>query len=74
MSTPTLTALEGKIVQHLRGNPWLTAFEVGRAIGHAMGGVRNALVRMQAAGHVESRERPRHDGDPRPRVEWRVPC
>jgi hypothetical protein len=57
---------------HLGAHPWLTAYEVGRATGQSMGGVRDALTRMEAAGTAVRREVPRTPSDSRPRVEWRV--
>jgi hypothetical protein len=67
------TDLEMVVRDHLRAHPWLTAFEIARAVHRpSMGGVRYALDRMEAAGTAVHRERPRDDCDPRPRVEWRT--
>lgn len=68
-----VTELRVQIHGHLERHPWLTAFEVARAIGRpSMGGVRNALSRMAEDGEAESRTRPRAAGDARPAIEWRA--
>lgn len=67
-----MTELRVQIHAHLQRYPWLTAHEVGRAIGRSAGGVKKALTRMADDGEAESRTRPRSDTDRRPAIEWRA--
>lgn len=67
-----MTGLRTEIHAHLRRHPWLTANEVGRAIGRDPGTVRKTLRCMEGDGEAESRERPRTDGSGRPAAEWRA--
>lgn len=73
MTLPTRPAdLRTSIHAHLRTHPWLTANEVGRAIGRDAATVRRALCRMEHDGEAESRTRPRTDGSGRTAAEWRA--
>ena len=69
-----MTELRVQIHDHLTRHPWLTAYEVARAIGRPghVCGVKGELGRMAEDGEAESRTRPRSDTDRRPAIEWRA--
>lgn len=69
-----MTELRVQIHDHLQRHPWLTAYEVARAIGRppSTSSVKKTLTRMVADGEAESRTRPRSDTDARPAIEWRA--
>ena len=70
---PDTDTLEERIAAHLRVYPWLTAHEVSRALRRAnIGAVPRVLARMEEAGAAECRKRPRTDGSPGTRTEWRM--
>lgn len=68
-----VTELRVQIHGHLERYPWLTAYEVARALGRcSVWGVKTTLARMEDDGEAESRTRPRAPGDTRPAIEWRA--